>query len=472
MAETPRYDLAVIGAGSAGLVAARFAADVGARVALLERDRIGGDCTWTGCVPSKTLLQAASVAHNMREAARFGLTAHLPGVDLAQVMARVKAAVDSVYSHESPEELRQQGIDVYFGDVSFIDRQTLRCADRTISTRKTIIATGARPVVPDIPGLSLIPFVTYAGIFEVEHLPRRLAVLGGGPIGVELAQAFQRLGSEVTIFESQDRLLPMADPEAAAVLARCLQNEGVSVRIGTPVASAAPRAGGAILLAGGGEHEADLVLVATGRRPDHSGLQLERMEVDMSGPRVKVNSRLQTSVPSIYAAGDAASIVQFTHYAGFQGYAAARNALFPGRVLGEREGVPWLVFTEPEVGQIGMTEAEARKSGARVEVHRLAMENVDRAQTIGRTQGFVKVVSRPTGRIIGGVAVAANAGAIINELALAISQRVTLGELATTIHAYPTFGSGLQQLASDAAMQRSKRGWRAGLLKSIARRGG
>lgn len=471
MTDTPRYDLVVIGGGSAGLVAARFGADMGARVALMERDRIGGDCTWTGCVPSKTLLQAGRVAHYMREADRFGLTAHAPEVDLGRVMARVKATIESVYSHETPDSLRQRGIDVYFGDASFIDPQTVSCGDRRISARNVIIATGARPVIPAIPGLSDTPFVTYADIFEVQQLPRRLAVLGGGPIGVELGQAFQRLGSDVTILEGQDRLLPIADPDASAVIAACLENEGVKLRTGVAVESVASRGVGVNLVVDGVDHEVDLLLVATGRRPDLEGLGLDRAGVELSGPRVKVNSRLQTSTSSIYAVGDAASILQFTHYAAFQGYAAARNALFPGGVGGDQEGVPWLVFTAPEVGQVGVTEAEAQERGETIEVHRIEMEDVDRAQTAGETQGFIKILSKPNGRIVGGVAVAGNAGAIINELALAIGQKVTLSQLATTIHAYPTFGSGLQMLSSEAVMRRARHGWKGRLLGAIASRG-
>ena len=466
------YDLAVIGGGSAGLVAARFGADVGARVVLLERDRIGGDCTWTGCVPSKTLLQAGRVAHYVREAGQFGITPHQPDVDLAAVMDRVKATIESVYSHETPEGLRQRGIDVCFGEASFIDRNTLQCGGRTISARRVIIATGARPIIPDIPGLNETPFVTYADVFDVEHLPRRLVVLGGGPIGVELAQAFRRLGSEVTIFEAQDRLLPGADPEASVAIAGCLENEGLALRLRTAVEGAARRDDGVALTSGGVEYLADLLLVATGRCPELAGMGLDRVGVELDGPRISVNSRLQTSVPSIYAAGDAASPIQFTHYAGFQGYAAARNALFPGRTQGEKAGVPWLVFTDPEVGQVGITEAEVRERGETVEVHRIPMEEVDRAQTTGQLQGFIKVVSRPKGRIIGAVAVAGNAGAIINELALAIGKGVTLSELATTIHAYPTFGSGLQQFSSDAVMKSLKGGLRGRLLRAIARRGG
>lgn len=466
------YDLAVIGGGSAGLVAARFGADVGARVVLLERDRIGGDCTWTGCVPSKTLLQAARVAHYMSDAGDFGLTAHQPEVDLAAVMARVKTTIESVYSHETPELLRQRGIDVCFGEASFIDRNTLQCGDRTISARRVIIATGARPIIPDIPGLNETPFATYADIFDLEHLPRHLAVLGGGPTGVELGQAFRRLGSEVTIFEARDQLLPGADPEASVAIAGCLETEGMGLRLGTAVEGAARRGDGVAVVSGGVEHLADLLLVATGRRPELAGLGLDRVGVELSGPRISVNSRLQTSVRSIYAAGDSASPIQFTHKAGFQGYAAARNALFPGGVEGEKTGVPSLVFTDPEVGQVGVTEAEARERGGRVMVHRIPMAEVDRAQTTGQTQGFIKVVSRPRGRIIGGVAVAGNAGAIINELALAISQGVTLSELATTIHAYPTFGSGLQQLSSDAVMKSSKGRLKGRLLRAIARHGG
>lgn len=461
----------VVGGGSAGLTAARFGADVGARVALLEREHIGGDCTWTGCVPSKTLLRSATVAHNMANAGRYGLTPCPPEVELAPVMAHVRATIQAVYAHETPETLRQRGIDVHLGEASFIDPHTLRCGDTTVSARRVVVATGARPTTPAIPGLRDAPFVTYSGIFDVDHLPPRLAVLGGGPIGVELGQAFQRLGSQVTIFDQQARLLPAADPEASEVLAKCLENEGMTLRLGVAVQSVARAGGGVVVRAGGVDQESDLLLVATGRLPVLEGLALDRAGVETSGPRIRVNGRLQTSVPTIYAAGDVASDVQFTHYAAFQGYAAARNALFPGGVRGQHEGVPWVAFTDPEVGHAGTTEVEARGRGEAVRVDRIPMQLVDRAQTTGQTQGFIKVVSRPGGRVIGGVVVAADAAALTNELALAIRQRMKLGRLATTIHAYPSLGTGLQQLASDAAMQLSTRAWRSSLLRAIARRG-
>jgi pyruvate/2-oxoglutarate dehydrogenase complex dihydrolipoamide dehydrogenase (E3) component len=464
------YDLVVIGAGSAGLVAAPFASAVGARVLLVERDRIGGDCTWTGCVPSKALIHTAGIVHCLREAATLIGGESAPTADAARVMERVRAAIDGVYAFETPDGLTQQGVEIAFGAARFVDNNTIAIGDRHVTGRHFIVCTGAEPIVPPIPGLAQSAFLTYKDVFSLKALPRRLLVLGSGPTGIELAQAFLRLGSQVVLVEAADRLLPIADPDASAVLQERFTREGVEVSVQTPVDHVEQTRDGIVLTAAGGRIEGDALLVAVGRRPRLDGLNLPRAGVAFTKDGISVDAKLRTSNPRIYAAGDAAGSLQFTHYAGWQGYVAARNALFPGAMRGKRDGLPWVVFTDPEVGQVGLNEENAHQRGWRIEVLRLPLERVDRAQTTGVVDGFIKLVTRHD-TVVGATVVAPVAGELINELALAIESKATLRQLSSTIHVYPTYGIGIQQLASHATIAEFVRGWQGRLVRRIMRRG-
>lgn len=463
------YDLVVIGAGSAGLVAAPFAGAVGAKVLLVEKDRIGGDCTWTGCVPSKALIHTAGIVHCLRDAG--ALVGSVPAFDpdAGRIMERVRAAIDGVYASETAEALAQQGVEVAFGAAHFIDDHTIAIGARRVSSRHFVVCTGAEPIVPSISGLAQTPFLTHKGVFSLKAIPHRLLVLGSGPVGAELAQAFGRLRSEVVLVEAADRLLPIADPDASAVLRERFTREGVEVVVRAPVDCVEKTAEGIALTAAGRRIEGDALLVAVGRRPRLDEMNLERAGVAFTEDGILVDSKLRTSNPRIFAAGDAAGSLQFTHYAGWQGYVAARNALFPGAMRGKREGVPWVVFTDPEVGQVGFTEDEARHRGWRVEVLRLPLERVDRAQTTGDLDGFIKLVVRHD-TLVGATVVAPIAGEIINELALAIHSKATLQQLSSTIHVYPTYGIGVQQLASNASIAHFVRGWQGRLLRAVIKR--
>jgi len=463
------YDLVVIGAGSAGLVAAPFASAVGAKVLLVEKDRIGGDCTWTGCVPSKALIHTAGIVHGMRDAVALVGGASAPTLDADRIMERVRIAIDGVYAFETPDALLQQGVEVAFGAAHFVDRDTIAIGNRHVTSRDFVVCTGAEPIVPSIPGLAQTPFLTYKDVFSLKALPHRLLVLGSGPIGAELAQAFGRLGSEVVLVEAADRLLPIADPDASAVLRDRFMREGVEVFVRAPVDHIERTVHGIALTGAGLRIEGDALLVAVGRRPRLDELNLDRAAVAFSEDGISVDSTLRTSNPRVYAAGDAAGSLQFTHYAGWQGYAAARNALFPGAMRGKREGVPWVVFTDPEVGQVGLTVKEARQRGWRAEVLRLPVERIDRAQTTGDLDGFIKLVTH-NDTLIGATVVAPVAGEVINELALAIQSRATLRQLSSTIHVYPTYGTGIQQLASNASIAGFVRGWQGRLLRRLMKR--
>ncbi|MEO6796844.1 MAG: FAD-dependent oxidoreductase [Candidatus Dormibacter sp.] len=460
------YDLVVVGAGSAGLIAAPFARAVGARVLLVEKERIGGDCTWTGCVPSKAFIHTAGIVQCLRQAAAFGAASVAPTVDASSVMDRVHAAIERVYAFETADELARQGIDVAFGPARFVGRDAITIGDSRATGRRFIVCTGAEPLVPPIPGLADIAFLTYKDVFALKTFPRRLLILGSGPIGAEFAQAFRRLGSEVSLVEGADRILPLADPDASAVLADRFVREGVQVYTRSPVERVQQTSDGIALTVGSSRIEGDAVLVAVGRRPRLDALNLKQAGVASTEDGISVDTRLRTGNPRVYAAGDAAGSVQFTHYAGWQGYVAARNALFPGAMRGKRDGVPWVVFTDPEVGQAGMTEEQARSGAGRTEVLRLPLERIDRAQTTGELDGFIKLVAR-NNILVGATVVAPVAGEVINELALAIQSKATLRQLSSTIHVYPTYGLGIQQLASRATIADFAGGWQGRLLRRL-----
>lgn len=469
MSSPVRFDLVVVGAGAAGLAAASFAARLGVKVAVVEADRVGGDCTWSGCIPSKTLIE---LAHRRHSARTMAPSVDEPGAeicDLRPIREHIRETIQRVYQLESPGVLASRGIQVITGRAEFSSPRTLIVGDRVIKARRFILATGAEPLEPPIEGLAQTPHWTYRNIFDLEWLPSRLLVFGGGPIGLELGQAFARLGARVTIVEQQDRLLELADPEASAVVERALIDEGVRVLRGSAVERVCSGPNGVCASAGGQTLIADEMLAAFGRRPALMHLGLERAGVAVQDGRLVLSPQLQTSQRHIYAAGDVTGSYQFTHVAGWQGFVAARNALLPGRMPGLGPAVPWVVFTDPEVAQVGLAEAEARRRFSDAVVHRWPMERVDRAQTTGQTRGFLKLVCRSNGRIVGATMVGPHAGEVINELALAIGRKLHLGDIAGTIHAYPTSSFALQQLSAEVTLVEITSGWKGRILRMLAR---
>ena len=447
------HDLAVIGAGAAGLIAARFASKLGARVLLIEKDRIGGDCTWTGCVPSKSLIRAAKTAHEIRTATRFGITAPACTVNMRDVRNYVQRRVQEIYEPTSPDALSREGIDVALGPASFEDAHTLRVADRHVSARAFLLCTGARPVVPDIPGLTSVAYRTYHDIFNLDQLPASLAIIGGGPLGVELAQAFQRLGAAVTIVAT--RLLPHDDPDAARVIGRVFEREGIRVVRGRAISVRPDGGAGVVSTDVGSDVPADALLVAVGRQPNIDGLGLDRAGIVHSPRGIVVDDRLRTNVPHIYAAGDVLGGEQFSHIAGWQAFEATRNALLPGSASGRPNPMAWVTFTDPEVAQVGLTEAAAReRHGDRVVVKQWDLPRIDRAKCDDDEDGFVKLVCDNEGMILGATIVAARAGELSGEISLAVAHGLTVGDVSTAVHAYPTYATALQQMASDMALAR------------------
>ncbi|MBI3968848.1 MAG: FAD-dependent oxidoreductase [Chloroflexi bacterium] len=463
------YDLIVIGAGSGGISAAPFAAQLGAKVALVEKASVGGDCLWTGCVPSKALIKTAKVAWELRTAGRFGLTPSRPSVDLGKVMAHVNDVVQRVYQFESPQTLAEQGVDVIVGEARFVDPHTIAVGDRRLQAKHFLISTGGSAKVAPIPGIAETPHLTYETVFDLPWLPERLLVIGAGPIGLELGQAFHRLGSEVTIFQRSQRLLSMADPDASRIIAEALTFEGLRLQIGARIEHVSRGSGHVELVTTGATFEGDALLVALGRQPQID-LDLERAGVEYSAQGIPVDEALRTNVKHIYACGDVIGSHQFTHYAGWQGYIAVRNALLPLTSNGLREQVPWTIFTDPEVARVGLTEPEARERyQSDVRVASWPLERLDRAQTDEDRHGLIKVVARTSGEILGAHIVAGRAGEMIHEFALAIEKKIKLSELAGTIHVYPTYSTGNQQLAAAEAVREFLESRKGRFIQSVSR---
>jgi pyruvate/2-oxoglutarate dehydrogenase complex dihydrolipoamide dehydrogenase (E3) component len=464
------YDLVIIGGGSTGLMAAGFAVQLGARVALVEKHRLGGECTWTGCVPSKTLLKAAKVAHQMRTADRYGLHPVELVVDLKSVMAQVGGVVTEVYHEESPDVLRAGGIDVFLGAARFLDPHTLAAGETTLTTRHILIATGAHPIIPPVAGLDSVDCLTYETIWNLEVLPQHLLVVGAGPMGCEMAQAFRRFGAQVTLMTSRDRVLPRDDPAASRVLGEVFVAEGIDLRYNARAERAWQDENGIHLIAGGEELVGDALLVSTGRRPNVDGLDLERAGVAYDDKGIQVNDHLHTSQRHIYAAGDCIGRHQFTHYAGWQAVIAVRNALLPGASKGIPERVPWTTFTDPEVAHIGLTEAQARaRFGDKIRTYQWPMEQVDRARAEGDTAGFIKLVHKKDGTLLGTTIVAGRAGEMIHEWIAALDRGLKVGDLANVIHVYPTYSTASWQAAAAIRVEQLLSGTSGRIVRGLAR---
>jgi pyruvate/2-oxoglutarate dehydrogenase complex dihydrolipoamide dehydrogenase (E3) component len=439
------WDLIVIGGGAAGLGAARAGTAAGARVLLVAEGEIGGECTFTGCVPSKTLIEAAA-----------------RGAAFPAAMAAVRHAVAGIAGTETPDVLSREGIEVLRGRTAFISPREVSVDGRGMRARAFVIATGSQPSVPPVPGLAGTGYLTNETVFGLGELPGRLAVLGGGAVGCELAQAFARLGSQVTVIETASRLLPAADPEASRVVAEVFGAEGISVRTGATATSAKhDDRNVALVLTSGEKVTADRLLVATGRRPVTVGLDMEAagVRLDERG-HIVTDRHLATTARGIYAAGDVTGRMPFAHAAFAMGRLAARNALhrrWSPPATFKTAPIPWVVFTDPEVAQVGLTETEAAASHPGARVAWLPVREADRAVTAGRTQGFVKIIagrrqvlrSAGGGRVLGATIVAARAGEMIHEPALAIATGMFTGRLAQATHAYPTWSLAIQQAAAQ-----------------------
>lgn len=463
------YDLAIVGAGAAGLIAADFALQLGARVALLEQDRIGGDCTWTGCVPSKSLLCAARTAHEARRASRMGVRLDGAAVSFSEVRQYLSNTIQQIYEPTSPASLRAKGLHIFTGACHFADRYTVQCGDHPIRARRMLICTGAVPRIPEIAGIDSVSYHTYRTIFQNDRIPQHLIVVGGGPVGCEIAQAYCRLGAKVTLFAPC--LLPKEDPEVSQLLQEVFSREGIT-HVPARVDRVRDEGGWPAVQSAMKSARGDMLLIATGRVPAVRGLRLELAGVSCSEVGVYVNSRLQTSARHIYAAGDVTGAPQYSHLAGWQGFQAARNALLPGSASGEPEIVPRVTFTSPEVAHAGLTEAEARAKYRSALITRLLpLSKVDRAVNEDDRNGFLKMHVTRGGKIVGATIVAERAGEAVTEIALAMRNRIRVDKLAATVHPYPTYNSGIQTLATQIVMEKTLSGLMGIVLRTLARRG-
>ncbi len=463
--ERPRrfdYNLLVIGAGSAGLVSAYIAAAVKAKVGLIEQARMGGDCLNTGCVPSKALIRSARLARQFREAHRYGLNSVDPAIPFAQVMERVQQVVARVEPHDSVERYTALGVDCLSGTARFaspweLDVATPEGGNRRLSARSIVIATGGRPYVPPIAGIDQVEPLTSDNLWQLRDRPERLLVLGGGPIGCELSQAFARLGCRVTQVEMADRLLLREDPEVSECVLAQFQQEAIDVRLEHRAARFAVEAGERVLYAEAGETMAripfDRVLVAVGRKPNTDGLGLERIGIEpQPNGTLPVGEDLSVRYPNLFACGDVAGPYQFTHTAAHQAWYAAVNGLFGRfrRFRADYSVIPWVTFTAPEVGRVGLNETEAREQGIEVEVTRYDLDDLDRAITESETRGFIKVLTPPgKDRILGATVVGEHAGELLAEFILAMKHGIGLNRILGTIHPYPTWNEAVKYTAGN-----------------------
>ncbi|MGF1599180.1 MAG: dihydrolipoyl dehydrogenase family protein [Acidimicrobiales bacterium] len=454
---TNRFDLVTIGGGTAALVASLGVAGIGGRAALIEAARVGGDCLWTGCVPSKALLAAAATAQTMRTAGRHGLEPVQPRVDMARVMASVRTAQAFIEPQDSPRRLRAHGVEVVEGRARFAGPGRIEVGDRVMAYRAALIATGSRPVVPPIDGLADADPLTSDTIWALDELPGRLAVLGGGPIGCELGQAFARLGSAVTIVEALPTLVPRESVDVGVFLAHCLEGEGVDVRTGVRAHSVTPDGSAWTLhLDDDTTIGFDRVLVAVGRRPVTAdlGLELVGVETDDRG-HVVVDDRMATTGDHIYAAGDVTGAMPFTHVAAHQARLVVTNAMLRTRRRADYDHIPWVTFTDPEIARVGLDAAAARQRwGDRAVVQRYDYAELDRAVTHGANRGWAELVGDPKRRLVGATVVGETAGESIAELTAWIVNGARIDAVSTTVHAYPTFAEGPSRAADDVLRAR------------------
>jgi pyruvate/2-oxoglutarate dehydrogenase complex dihydrolipoamide dehydrogenase (E3) component len=451
-----RYNLVVIGAGSAGLITAAIAAGLGARVALVERHLMGGDCLNVGCVPSKSLIRAARTIAEVRLAETLGLPiSTATEADFGAVMERVRRIRAQISHEDSARRYRDElGVDVFLGSARFAGPDTVEVGDAELRFKKAVIATGARAAIPEIEGLEAAGYLTNETVFELTERPGRLGVIGGGPIGAELAQAFRRLGSDVWVFDRAAQLLPREDADAAQVIERQFEREGISLRLGCTLRRVealesdkrihVTRADGALETV-----DVDAILVAVGRAPNVEGLNLEAAGVAFDPRRgVQVNDYLQTRNPNIYAAGDISMAWKFTHAADAAAKLVVQNALFLRTKKLSSLVMPWCTYTEPEVAHVGLYEREAKERGIELTTFEVPLREVNRAVTDGEDEGFVKIhVKRGSDRIVGATIVASHAGEMVSEVTLAMVNKLGLRAILATIHPYPTQAEALKRAA-------------------------
>lgn len=473
MVET--YDLIVIGGGSAGLVAAGGAGILGAKVALIEKNKLGGDCLYTGCVPSKTFIRSARLAYDMRTANKYGFEAVIPQFknnDFASIMQRVRSVIEIIEEHEAPEFFEEMGTEIIFGSPCFISKNEIEVSLKnsgkkiTMKAKRFCISTGSSPFVPPIEGMEKTGYITNEEVFHIKRQPKRLVVLGGGAIGVELGQSFQRLGSKVTLVEMFGRILVSEDAEVSEFMKRVLAKEGVDILTNTKVVRLDKSDIGEKIVTieydgKSSEIVCDEVLVAAGRKPNTKGLNLENASVKLERGKIKVDDYLRTTNKNIYVAGDVNGKFQFTHMADYEARIVLKNCFlfYPFNTKANYNIVPWTTFTEPEVARVGMVEKEARQQfGDSIKVYKTQFSKNDRALAEGRSEGFAKLVLKGK-KILGVTIVGVHAGELLHEFVVAMSQNLSIAQLNEAIHVYPTLSKVTQALGTEETIESLKKHW-------------
>lgn len=456
MADT-EFDICVIGGGAGGLVVAAGGSGIGAKVALVEKHKLGGDCLYYGCVPSKTLLHSAKVAHTMRDAQRFGITSVTPQVSIPAVMQRVASVIQSIEPNDSPERFRGLGVDVILGQGKFIDAHTFEVNGRKITAKNFVIATGSRPGVPPIPGLADVPYLTNETVFNLNEQVPSLVVIGAGPIGIEMAQAFCRLGSQVSVVDLVPNILPKEDLDASNVVRQQLEHDGVKFYLGvTPQKVEGGKGDIRFTLKNKDASETVLqsthILVAAGRRMNVENLGLEAAGIATEKGKIISNERLQTSQKHIYLCGDMVGSYQFTHMAEHHAGIVLRNIASPLPARVETRVIPWATFTEPELARVGLSETEAKAANIDYQTYRFPFDDMDRARAEGELEGFAKILTDKKGLVIGATIVGPHAGELIHEYVVAMTQKMKATDLCNIIHVYPT----LSQISRRVADQKRK----------------
>ena len=449
------YDLVVVGGGTAGLVAAAGGASLGARVALVERDKLGGECLNYGCVPTKALIRSAKVASVMRRAPEFGLRPVPVEVDFPAVMRRMRTAMERAGERDSPERFRSLGVDVLLGEeASFLSAREVLVGGRILRARSVIVATGSQAKPPPVEGLRETGYLDNVSVLELTKLPSSMIIVGAGPIGTEFAQMFVRFGCRVELICSKQNPLPVEEPEVGRAVVRALSADGVRLHRGYRAVTARREGDEKVVVARNEAGEkvevrGEQILVAAGRAPTVDGLGLENAGVEIGKQGLVVDERLMTTAEGIYAAGDITGGPRFTHAAEYMSRIALQNALFPVRGKADFSALPWTTFTDPEVARVGLTEGEARKQHDRVETYTHDLQDLDRAIVDGEGDGFVKIVTGRRGRILGGHVVAPDAGNVIAEVVLAMRKDLPITDLSRTVHVYPTISEGVKGAADS-----------------------
>jgi len=447
-------DLVIIGGGAAGLVVASVAAQLGLDVVLINKQAdMGGDCLHYGCVPSKTLLKSASIAHIQRHAEQWGINSVSPNVDIQAVNKTIKRAIDTIQVHDSRQRFEELGCEVVTGTASFVSKNRVRVAEKTFDAKKIVIASGSQAWIPSIKGLDKIDYLTNEDMFSLPKLPKSLIVLGGGPVGVEMAQAYARLGCSVSLIELAPRLLPRMDSQSSSILAEVFRGEGIELILDNEVIEVSEDAEGKhLLLKDGRSISAESILVALGRRPVIDGMQLDKAGVDFDTSGIKVNAKMQTSNRRIYACGDVTGAMPLTHVAELQAGVVIANLIFKLPKKVSYDVIPVVVYTEPEVAQVGVSVEECKKL-PKGEVHQFEISKLDRAITDNHTSGMATILT-DKGKVIGAHIIAPHAGELIHEMALAIQEKMKVSQLTSLVHAYPSYSQLNKRLAGQYYSER------------------